>query len=186
LFVLALFGSALAALGQPEVFQLDPSRTEVAFSLGATMHTVHGSFALKSGEIRFDRATGAISGQIVVDATTGKTGNDRRDRDMHRSVLESQKYPQIVFKPDHFEGQLPPDGSSQIQVHGAFSIHGADHEMTIPVQVEASPQHLSARLRFAVPYVKWGLKDPSTFFLRVKDTVEMEVRSVGRLAAAQP
>ena len=184
LLALAFLGSAFAALGQPEIFQLDPSRTEVSFSLGAMMHTVHGSFALKSGEIQFDRTTGAVSGQIVVDATSGKTGNDRRDRDMHQSVLESAKYPLIIFKPDHFEGKLPPEGSSEIRVHGTFSIHGADHEMTIPVEVEASPPHLSARLRFAVPYVKWGLKDPSTFFLRVKDTVQMEVRAVGRLSEA--
>ena len=148
------------------------------------MHTVHGSFALKSGEVHFDRATGAVSGEIVLDATTGKTGNDRRDRQMHQSVLESGKYPLIVFKPNHFDGKLPPDGPAQIQVHGIFSIHGADHEMTIPVQVETSSPHLSARLRFAVPYVKWGLKDPSTFFLHVKDTVEMEVRAVGRLGSA--
>jgi polyisoprenoid-binding protein YceI len=148
------------------------------------MHTVHGSFALKGGEVRFDRSTGAMSGEIVLDAATGKTGNDRRDRDMHTKVLESDKYPQIFFKPEHFEGKLAPEGSSQIQVHGTFSIHGADHEMTIPAQVEASPPHLSAKLRFTVPYVKWRMKDPSSFFLRAKDTVEIEVRAVGRLGAA--
>lgn len=148
------------------------------------MHTVHGSFALKSGEIRFDRATGAVSGEIAVDATTGKTGNERRDRDMHQSVLESDKYPLIIFRPDHFEGKLPLDGPSQIRVHGTFSIHGASHEMTLPVQVESTPPHISARLRFTAPYAKWGLKDPSTFFLRVKDSVEIEVRAVGRLGSA--
>ena len=154
------------------------------FSLGATLHTVHGSFVLKGGEVRFDRATGTASGEIIVEAATGKTGNDRRDRDMHKSVLESGKHPLIVFRPDHFEGKLPPDGPSQIQVHGTFSIHGANHEMTIPAQVESTPPHLSARLRFTVPYVKWGLKDPSSFFLHVKDTVEMEIRAVGRLGVA--
>jgi hypothetical protein len=43
---------------------------------------------------------------------------------------------------------------------------------------------VTAGAHFAVPYQKWGLKNPSTFILRVKDTVEIDVEATGHLAAA--
>jgi hypothetical protein len=39
-----------------------------------------------------------------------------------------------------------------------------------------------------IPYVEWGLKNPSTLFLHVGDKVDIEIKTVGRitLPAAQP
>jgi hypothetical protein len=60
-----------------------------------------------------------------------------------------------------------------------FSIHGAEHEITIPVQVEMSPGQWSANSHFTVPSVKWGMKNPSTFVLRVDQSVEVEIHASG-------
>ena len=32
---------------------------------------------------------------------------------------------------------------------------------------------------FAIPYVKWGLKNPSTFILRVDQSVDVEIKASG-------
>jgi hypothetical protein len=45
--------------------------------------------------------------------------------------------------------------------------------------VHSEHSQMNAALEFSVPYVKWGMKDPSTFILRVKDTVEIEVQAAG-------
>jgi hypothetical protein len=34
-----------------------------------------------------------------------------------------------------------------------------------------------------VPYIKWGLKNPSTFIFRVSDTVDISIQAVGQLSA---
>jgi polyisoprenoid-binding protein YceI len=98
---------------------------------------------------------------------------------MHKEILESAQYSEIVFHPDRVEGSVAPQGQSTVQVHGTFSMHGGNHEITIPVQVEMDSHRWSASARFSVPYVKWGLKNPSTFVLHVKDTVEVEIHSSG-------
>jgi polyisoprenoid-binding protein YceI len=174
--------AACPALAQDIALQTDPAQTKVEFTLSAMLHTVHGGFALKSGDIRFNPATGQASGELVVDATSGSSGNSGRDRRMHSSVLESGRYSEIAFRPDRVEGAVAPQGASQVRIHGVFRIHGAEHELTLPVEVEAADGRYSATVTFAVPYVKWGMKNPSTLFLRVSDTVSITVHTVARAA----
>ena len=173
LLLTALAVSA-AAWGQEIVLNADPATATVQFKLSATLHTVHGSFKVKHGIVRFNPATGKISGELVVDASSGASGDDSRDRRMHKEILESAKYPEIVFAPDRVDGAVAARGASQIQVHGMFRIHGADHEISIPVQVRIDNGQVSAKTNFAIPYVKWGMKNPSTFILRVGSEVEIE------------
>jgi polyisoprenoid-binding protein YceI len=163
-----------AAWGQEIVLNPDPARTTVQFKLSATLHSVHGSFKLKRGAIRYNPATGKISGEVVVDATSASSGNDGRDRRMHKEILESAQYPEIVFTPDRVDGAVAPQGASRIQVHGMFRIHGAAHEITLPVEVRMNNGQASARTSFSIPYVQWGMKNPSTTLLHVGDKVEIE------------
>jgi polyisoprenoid-binding protein YceI len=166
---------------QEIVITLDPARTEIHYTLGAIAHTVHGTFKLKSGAIRFDPATGKASGSIVVDATSGDSDNSGRDSNMHQNVLESQKYPDIVFTPRQVQGTVNPQGTSEVELLGIFRLHGQDHEMTWPLSVQMSGANVTASTHFAIPYQQWGLKNPSTFILRVKDTVELEIHTGGRV-----
>ncbi len=111
------------------VLQLDPAQTRVEFTLGDVLHTVHGSFKLKSGSVRFDPATGRASGELVIDAASGDSGSGARDGRMKKNILEVSKYPEITLTPDRFEGSLNMQGESQVKLHGAFGIHGAQHEI---------------------------------------------------------
>jgi len=180
LALLLLTGVGVAS-GQAQEAALDfvQAKTSVKFTLGDTIHTVHGEFNLKRGGIHFNSSTGAISGEVVVDATSGRTGNGMRDRKMHKEILETASYSEIVFRPDRVDGKVFIQGKSNIQVHGTFSIHGVDHEITIPIEVEMAQDHWMATGHFLVPYQKWGIKNPSTFILRVSESVEIDVQASG-------
>lgn len=156
------------------------AETKVEFTLGDVLHTVHGTFQLQRGEFSFDPATGKASGALVVDAASGTSGNPSRDRRMKSDILETARFPEIVFRPDRVDGRVAPQGHSQVQVHGEFSIHGAGHEIVIPAEVDANAGVYAASLHFTVPYQKWGMKNPSMLLLRVGDTVEIVVRALGR------
>jgi len=60
-----------------------------------------------------------------------------------------------------------------------FAVHGAEHELTLPFEVEAAGGQYTATTHFQVPYVKWGMKNPSTLFLRVSDSVEIDLVATG-------
>jgi polyisoprenoid-binding protein YceI len=181
---LALVMTVLPARAQHATIELDPTRSRVEFTLGATMHTVRGTFKLKHGAISFNPSTGDAAGRVVIDATSADTGNDGRDNKMHEEILESQKYPEIVFAPKRIEGQVTRDGSSQVRLNGIFAIHGTEQQVDLDVVVRNMGDEWTAETTFAVPYVNWGLKNPSTFFLRAKDTVNVTVRAVGRVPNA--
>jgi len=179
--VLAFFccGAAAAAQSQELRLQFDSSKTSIAFTLGDILHTVHGSFQLKQGDVKYNTATKSVSGNLIVDATSGQSGNRSRDRKMHKEIIESAQFPVISFRPDRVEGTVATMGASTLQVHGIFSIHGTDHELTMPVRVEVFPDHWTADTHFTIPYVKWGIKNPSTFVLRVSESVEIDVHATG-------
>ena len=176
------FATACGAVAAQEaVLQLDPQHTTINFTLGDVLHTVHGTFQLKRGELRLEPVSGQVTGEIVVDAKSGVSGNAMRDRKMHREVLDSDRYPEIVFRPDRVEGSVSLSGQSSIYVDGVFSIHGANHELRVPAEVKAGPGYWTATLHFGVPYARWGMKNPSTLFLKVSESVDIDLTASGNL-----
>jgi polyisoprenoid-binding protein YceI len=167
------------ARAQQMVLEFDPARTQVRFTLDAFLHTVHGTMQMNQGKIEVDPTTGQATGRVVVDARSADTGNDGRDIKMHKDILESQEYPDITFTPVRVEGQFAPEGKSQLRLHGNIGLHGSEQEITMKVDVEIAGSEWSAETTFAVPYGKWGLKNPSTFFLPVKDTVNVTIHAAG-------
>ena len=180
LMVLSGLFAATLAQAQQRTFELDPTQTKIDFTLDSTLHTVHGNFHLKRGSIQFDGATGQSGGQLVVDATSGQTGNNSRDKKMHKDILESPRYSDIIFTPQHVKGAVNADGKSQIEVEGLLAMHGKSMPATLPLQVQLQGGAGSAEGSFTVKYQDWGLKNPSTFILRVSDKVEIHVHAVGR------
>lgn len=174
-----LIAIGVASAAQQSTLQLDPAKTTVNFTLEAALHSVHGIFQVKESTLEFDSVTRQISGQISVDAKSGDTGNGMRDRKMHKDVLESESYPEISFRPDRIEGSAASTGKSSVKVHGMFRIHGIDREISVPAEVEMFADHWAATIHFTVPYAKWGMKNPSTLFLRVSDSVEIDLVAAG-------
>jgi polyisoprenoid-binding protein YceI len=176
--------SCLAASAQQTQITLDPAQTQIDWTLGDVLHTVHGTFRLKSGSIVFDAKTGDASGQIVVDATSGESGNHTRDGKMHKEILESGRYPEIVFSPKHVTGNVPAQGSLTLEVRGVLRIHGGDHDLTLSFPVQADGARATATTKFEVPYEAWGMKNPSTLFLKVENKVEIDISTIGMVATA--
>jgi len=181
-FLLGLISFPQRSIAQETIVNFDPAHTQISMTLDATMHTVHGTFKLKGGEIRFDPQTGKAQGEFVIDATSGDTDNSSRDKKMHEEVLESAKYPEITFLPDQVKGTIPASGTAQMPLSGTIRIHGQEHPLAFEAGVDApSGNQIHVKAEFSIPYQKWGMKNPSNFLLRVGDTVEIEIDAVARL-----
>ena len=58
---------------------------------------------------------------------------------------------------------------------------GQDHDVTLSAKVSIGNGRFIATSHFSIPYLKWGMKDPSSIILRVSKTVELELRVAGTI-----
>lgn len=179
--------SPVAAGQEMLVLDLDPEQSTVQFQLGATLHTVHGDLGPASGRIAFDAQTGLASGEVVIDLTGAETGAPRRDQKMHDKILETDRFPQAVYRVERIDlpGALV-QGSNDLQLHGTLTLHGVTHRVALPAIADLQGDRVSATAWLDVPYVDWGLEDPSFFLLRVTKSVRVEITAVGRIEGEIP
>jgi polyisoprenoid-binding protein YceI len=174
---------APAILAQPQTFAVNPDSSEVKIKLNTTHEVVNGTFHIQSGSINFDRAASHISGTVIVAAGSGKTGNDSRDKKMNKDILKVEQFGTVSFAPKSYSGTVAASGDSTIQVSGVFTLLGTDHDLTIPMRIHIDGSKATAKGQFVVPYVRWGLKNPSFLIWKAENDVAIDLTLVGNIAS---
>ena len=170
------------AFAQHQTFTVNPDASHVAFALAGSGHHVEGTFHVQGGSITFDRTVPMMSGSVVVAAGSGNSGEPSRDKKMTTEVLNANQFSEVSFAPKSYQGNIAPAGDSAIQVAGVFTLHGTPHDITVPMQIHIEGANLTAKGQFIIPYVKWGLKDPSIFILKVAKDVGIDLTLVGTVS----
>jgi len=183
---LAVFALAVivapAAFAQHQTFAVNPDASEIRMTLNTTHEVVHGTFHIRSGSIEFDRSNPKMSGSVAVLAGSGKTGNDSRDKKMNKDILKVDQYATVSFAPKTYTGTIAPSGDSNIQVSGVFILLGNSHDLTIPMQIHMDGSKATAKAQLVVPYVQWGLKNPSFMFWKAENDVTIDLNLVGEVS----
>jgi polyisoprenoid-binding protein YceI len=170
---------APAAFAQHQTFVINPDVSEVKMTLKTTHEIVDGTFHIQSGSIEFDRSNAKMSGSVVVLAGSGKTGNESRDKKMNKDILKVGQYATVSFAPKTYTGTISASGDSTIQVSGVFTLLGTPHDVTIPMQIYTDGSKATAKAQFVVPYVQWGLKNPSFLIWKAENDVTIHLSLVG-------
>jgi polyisoprenoid-binding protein YceI len=173
---------APAALAQHRTFVVNSDASEVKITLKTTHELVNGAFRVQSGSIEFDRGNPRMAGSVVVLAGSGKTGNDSRDKKMNKDILKVEQFATVSFEPKTYTGVLAPSGDSTVQVTGIFTLLGAPHEITIPLLVHLEAASATAKAHFVVPYVQWGLKNPSFLIWKADNDVAIDIDLAGAIS----
>jgi polyisoprenoid-binding protein YceI len=181
--VLAFIGLlAPTAPAQHLTFVANPDASGVRMTLNTTHELVNGTFHVQSGSIEFDCSSPGMSGLITVAAGSGRTGNDSRDKKMKKDVLKVDQYATVSFEPKSYAGMIAPSGDSTIQVTGIFTLLGTPHEITVPVQAHLEGNNATAKGHFVVPYVLWGLKNPSFLIWKAENDVAVDLDLTGAIS----
>jgi polyisoprenoid-binding protein YceI len=172
--------------GKLATLELDPAKTTIAYSLDGWPHHTQGTFALKHGVIRLNPQSGKMDGVIIVDATSGNSGHSVRDERMKSIVLEVSRFPEISFVPQQVMSHGDVQGEFPVAVRGVMSLHGSKHDLTINAMVRREGNTVTIHCAFAVPFVQWGLEDPSILMFKVAKQVMVNVTAVARLTWTLP
>ena len=173
---------APALLAQHQSFAVNPDASEVRIRLNTTHEIVNGKFHIQSGSIEFDRTTSKMTGTVVVAAGSGITGNDSRDKKMKKDILKVEQFTTVSFAPKAYTGTIAASGDSTIRVTGIFTLLGTPHDLTIPMQIHIDTSNATAKGQFVVPYVEWGLKNPSFLIWKADNDVNIDLNLVGTIA----
>jgi len=185
--VLAIGTGAAKAQDLPQIFHVNPARSSVTFSIpgsgeagnGKQNGTTNGSFKVTKASLRFVAADQQMSGQIVVQAASERSGDAGRDKAIREQVLQAKQFGTITFTPARYEGKFDRTGTSVLQVHGVLTLQGKPHEITVPVEIQSNGYEASATTKIVVPYIEWGVLDLGAVGLPGVTKVEVDVKLVG-------
>jgi polyisoprenoid-binding protein YceI len=169
------------AFAQSQSFVVDPAKSDVLVTLNTTHEVVHGKFQVESGAIQFDHTAPSISGTIVIAAGSGKTGNGSRDKKMNKDILKVDQYATVSFAPKSYAGAIAASGDSTIQVSGVLTLLGKAHDLIIPMRIHLEGSSATADCQFVIPYVQWGLKNPSFLIWKAENDVNVAVHLAGQI-----
>jgi polyisoprenoid-binding protein YceI len=122
------------------------------------------------------------AGSLTV--TDDISDKDRREieREMQDGVLESVKYPEIVYDCSRVSVNNPGNGQYSITLQGNLSLHGVTRGLTIPARVALTGDMLRAFGEFSLRQSDYNIKPVSAIGggLKVKDEVKFSFDIVAR------
>jgi polyisoprenoid-binding protein YceI len=125
---------------------------KLSFDGRATTGNFTGATTVLTGKLQGGQLS-QVRGWVEAPVRTLTTGNQRRDRDLNKS-MESDKYPAIRFELTDVTGTGGPSDSVNLMLHGRFIIHGVTREATVSASVAFRAEGI--RVRGATPL---NLKD---------------------------
>lgn len=133
---------------------------------------------LESGSLRVAVKAASLA------VTNDVSDKDRRDieREMHQNVLESAKYPEIVYDCSRVSADHPENGQHSITLHGSLTLHGVTNGLKIPARVAIVGDMLRAFGEFSLRQTDYNIKLVSAVGggLKVKDEVKFSFDIVAR------
>jgi polyisoprenoid-binding protein YceI len=113
---------AAAPVSTPSTWKVDPTHSELSFSIRHLVSRVRGQFDTWTGTIVGDPADwSTASVEVVAQTSTIDTNNERRDEDLRSpNHFDADANPTVTFK----STKVTRFASDSVQVAGNLTIHG--------------------------------------------------------------
>jgi polyisoprenoid-binding protein YceI len=146
LLALAVLVGAVRLVHADLVWEIDPARTEVRFSVRHLMvRRVAGGFRTSSGSVQTEpRDVTRSLVEATIDARSIDTDDDARDEHLRSpDFLDVERYPTITFRSTRIERA----GSGRWKVVGNLTLHGTTREVVLDVAGPSDDVHEGTRGR---------------------------------------
>jgi polyisoprenoid-binding protein YceI len=191
-------GCALPAPAAPRTYVIDPAASAVQVHVGKSGvfgfagHTHEVAAQRFEGRVDADADDLARSSVEVSFEASGLTVSPRGEPEGDApkvqemmagpKVLDTARFPRIVFRSRQVSGQRTAEGVYELQVAGELSLHGAARPITVPVRVELSEGTLTASGRIALAQRAFGIEPVSAGggTVKVKNELAIEFKVVAR------
>jgi len=119
----------------------------LSFDGRATAGDFSGTTTTVTGAMTGAAELGQVRGWVEAPVNTIKTGKDRRDRDLNKS-MESEKFPTIRFELDSVGPSSGTPDSLGARLYGRLLIHGEIRAVTLPALLAFAAEGVRVRTSF--------------------------------------
>jgi len=164
----AASGGAVEAQGQ----RFGARDGEIAFVSTAPLQQFRGVSPHLTGEVDF--ASRGVS--FFVDLATLDSGNRRRDRDMRRSYLQTERYPFATFN-GTFQGSVDPRTltTDSVEVVGVFTLREIERPLTVRGEVSREGEGVRVRASWPLLLGDFGIDRPRILFYEISESLTLEL-----------
>jgi polyisoprenoid-binding protein YceI len=157
----------------------------LSFEGHATVGDFVGRTTSVSGEVIGGPDVSSVRGWVQAPVSTLVTGNDRRDRDLNKS-MESDKYPDIRFELTGVTTKGGTPDSSAVTLHGKLLIHGVTRTVALPGWVKFTGSEARVRSDFPLSLKEYRIKGLSKMLgvLKMYDNIDVHVDVLFGLAGS--
>jgi polyisoprenoid-binding protein YceI len=147
--------SLVACLAPPAGAQLLPlpdatiHEGRLSFDGHATVGDFAGTTTTVTGALTGAADLAHVSGWVAAPVTTLRTGNDRRDRDLNKS-METEQYPELRFELTQVEPAAGSPDSLPATLLGRLILHGVTREIALPATLAFDDRGVRVRCDFPV------------------------------------
>jgi polyisoprenoid-binding protein YceI len=141
-----------------------------------------GTTSSVTGEVKGGDGLDAVRGWVEAPVATLKTGNDRRDRDLNKS-MESDKYPTMRFDLDSVTAGGTGD-SLPATLKGRLTIHGVERAVELPASVVLGADNVRVHSDFPLNLKDYKIGGLTKLMgmLRMYEDIKVHVDVTFRLA----
>jgi len=162
-------------------------RARVHWTLGAHWHYRPRTFAFQGWDTAPNTADRqSFGGEITVYATSGDSGNDGRDKKMHKEVLEAGNTRMSFSGRDRVEWKIAPQGSFTSRYTDFLFAWRRTRTDRARSSREIAGDHWTGKREVNVLSSIGASKIRSNFFLKVNHAVEIELELRGSMQNSQP
>jgi polyisoprenoid-binding protein YceI len=166
---------------------LDPSKSEARYRVREQLASLKlpsdaiGATSVISGALVIEPDGTLVSqaSKFVVDLTTLKSDQSRRDRFIQNGTLQTRSYPTAEFVPTKAIGlpsPLPTSGTVTFQLVGDMTIHSVTRPATWDVTAQVNGQELSGSASTSFTFEDFGMTPPRVpVVLSVEDNIKLEI-----------
>jgi polyisoprenoid-binding protein YceI/CheY-like chemotaxis protein len=192
---LIALGSVLLLTAAPlkgQTSDFIPDRRVISGTLSFDGHASVGDFVGKTasvtGEMKGGPDLSNVRGWVQAPVKSLVTGNNRRDRDLNKS-MESDKYPDIRFELTDATPRAGSRDSTALTLHGKLTIHGVTRTVAVSAWVQRSGEQVRVRSEFPLSLKDYEIKGLSKMLgvLKMYDNIEVHVDVIfGSSASGSP
>ena len=168
------FIAAISAYSTVITVHAKKDGSTIEYTLVHPLHTVHGISKDVDCDVKYDNATGKVTG-VSVKADVLSFDSDNSNRDSHMGeVTDALEYPEVVFDCD----SVTYLNNDTLAVVGKLTFHNVTKTIPVKVSEKFNGNETIFDGDFNISLTEFKIKRPSLLLMPVKDKLELQFNIV--------